>query len=173
MNLSNDKVSLRAPEPDDLDFLFILENDPDAADSGLATAPVSRRQMWDYINSYSADIYAAGELRLVVVDNDSGRAVGAVDLCDFSPRDRRAFVGIAIASEYRRLGFGRAALSLVCAYAADTLGLHSLAASVAADNSASRALFAACGFRTCGRLRSWVRRGTGYIDAQMFQILFQ
>lgn len=173
MNLSNSKVSLRAPEPADLDFLYLLENDPDAADSGLTTAPVSRRQLWNYINSYSADIYASGELRLVIVDNESGAAVGAVDLCDFSPRDRRAFVGIAIAPEYRRRSFGRAALSLLCAYAAETLGLHSLAASVAADNVASRALFGACGFRTCGRLRSWVRRGKGYTDAQMFQILFQ
>lgn len=173
MNLSNEKVSLRAPEPADLDFLFLLENDPDATDSGLATAPVSRQQMWNYINNYSADIFASGELRLVIVDNASGNAVGAIDLCDFSPRDRRAFVGIAIDSEYRRQGFGKAALSLLCSYASSTIGIHSLAASVAADNAASRALFASCGFRTCGRLRSWVRRGSSYADAQLYQILFQ
>lgn len=173
MNLSNEKVSLRAPEPSDLDFLFLLENDPDATDSGLATAPVSRQQMWNYINNYSADIFASGELRLVIVDNASGNAVGAIDLCDFSPRDRRAFVGIAIDSDCRGQGFGKAALALLCEYSSRTLGMHSLAASIAADNAASRALFASCGFRTCGRLRSWVRRGNTYADAQLYQILFQ
>lgn len=173
MTLSNEKVSLRAPEPSDLDFLFLLENDSEAAENGLATAPVSRQQMWSYINSYSADIFASGELRLVIVDNATRNAVGAIDLCDFSPRDRRAFVGIAIDSGYRRQGFGKAALSLLCEYASTTIGVHSLAALVAADNAASRALFAACGFSTCGRLRSWVRRGSSYIDAQLFQRLFQ
>lgn len=173
MTLSNDKVSLRAPEPSDLDFLFLLENDPDAADNGILTAPVSRQQMWNYINSYSADIFATGELRLVIADNASGNAVGAIDLCDFSARDRRAFVGIAIDSSCRRQGFGRSALALLCSYASATIGLHSLAASVAADNVASRALFTSCGFRSCGRLRSWVRRGNTYEDAQLYQILFQ
>ena len=73
--------------------------------NGILTAPVSRQQMWNYINSYSADIFATGELRLVIVDNASGNAVGAIDLCDFSARDRRAFVGIAIDSSCRRQGF--------------------------------------------------------------------
>ncbi len=173
MTLSNDKVSLRAPEPSDLDFLFLLENDPDAAGNGILTAPVSRQQMWNYINSYSADIFATGELRLVIVDNASGNAVGAIDLCDFSARDRRAFVGIAIDSSCRRQGFGRSALALLCSYASATIGLHSLAASVAADNVASRVLFTSCGFRSCGRLRSWVRQGNTYEDAQLYQILFQ
>lgn len=173
MILSNDKVSLRAPEPADLDFLFLLENDPDALDNSLNTAPVSRQQMWAYIDTYNADIFATSELRLVIVDNESGRAVGAVDLTEFSPRDRRAFVGIAIDADFRGRGLGRAALSLLCAYAADTLGIHALAAIVAAENAASRALFASCGFRTCGRLRSWLRHGNTYHDAQLYQRLMQ
>lgn len=173
MTLSNDKVTLRAPEPSDLDFLFLLENDSAVAWASLLTAPVSRQQMWDYINSYNADIFSAGELRLVVVDNASGAPVGAVDLTSFSARDRHALVGIAVAEGCRRQGFGKAALTLLCSYASTTLGIHSLAASVAEDNIASRALFESCGFRSCGRLRSWVRRGRIYADAQLYQILFQ
>lgn len=41
MNLSNDKVTLRAPEPEDLDFLYLLENDPDVIAGGNTPAPVS------------------------------------------------------------------------------------------------------------------------------------
>lgn len=172
MILSNEKVSLRAPEPADLDFLFMLENDADTAAAGCGTAPVSRQQMWNYINNYCADIFAAGELRLVVTDKESGEPVGAVDLTSFNARDRHALVGIAIAADRRGHGYGKAALTLLCSYASSTLGLHSLAASVAEDNAASRALFAACGFRSCGRLRSWLRRGRTFADSQLYQILF-
>lgn len=173
MPLSNEKVVLRAVEPGDLDFLYILENESLKSESGFTGAPLSRKNLADYIDAYRADIFADRQLRLVIEDADSGRAVGAVDISDFDPRDRRGFVGIAISAPYRRKGYARSALGLLCAYAATQLGMHQLAAQVPVDNTASRALFAACGFRTCGMLRSWVRRtGSSYADALIFQRLF-
>lgn len=172
MIIKNDLVILRAPEPHDVDFLFLLENNPDVAECSSATAPLSRQQMWTYIQNYSADIFAGGELRLVVVENGTGEAVGAVDITGFSARHRHAEVGIAIDEDARGRGLGKAALSLLCDYAHHTLGMHSLSALVAEDNKPSRALFAACGFAGCGRLRSWVRRGASYVDAQIYQRLF-
>ena len=50
--------------------------------------------------------------------------------------------------------------------------MHQLAAVVSVDNAASRALFDAAGYRTAGRLRSWVRRGRSYIDVLLYQRLF-
>lgn len=170
MNLSSDKVTLRAPEPEDLDFLYLLENDPDVIAGGNTPAPVSRQQLWTYIQNYSADIFAMGELRLVVVDNSTGQAVGTVDISSFSPHDRNGYVGIAIAAPYRGRGLGAAALKLLCRYAAVNIGMHTLVAAVAEDNHVSRSLFASCGFRTCGRLRSWIRRGDAHrCDAQLYQ----
>ncbi|MDE5661695.1 MAG: GNAT family N-acetyltransferase [Muribaculaceae bacterium] len=164
------EVSLRAVEKEDLDFLFMLENTTDIARAGFATAPASRRMLWEYIENYTADIFADKQLRLIVVAE--GKAVGAVDISDFDARDRRGFVGIAIAPQYRRRGYGRAALVQLCEYARTTIGMHQLTAVVAVDNTASLALFAACGFKTCGCLRSWVRRGNSYTDARICQRLF-
>lgn len=172
MILSNDIIELRAPEPSDLDLLFILENEQTRAECAFTTAPASRNQIWKYLDSYDSDIYSTRQLRLVIVDKSTGQPAGVIDLSDYEPRDRRAFVGISILEPLRGHGLGKAALSLLCDYAAETLGMHQLSAQIAVDNTASRRLFEACGFKTCGRLRSWIRRGPHYIDALICQRLF-
>ena len=164
------KITLRAPEPADLDFLFLLESADPCGEGAFASAPLSRHMLWQYIQDYDADIYAARQLRLVA--EADGIPVAAVDIYDFDPRNRRGFVGIAVLPDMRRRGIGKAALDCLCDYAAVTLGIHQLAAVVAVDNIASRALFTACGFKGCGRLRSWVRRSERYVDAIIFQRLF-
>lgn len=170
--LSNETVSLRAVEPSDLDMLYMLENDTDAAECSFGTAPLSRHMLWQYIENYSADIHAGGEIRFIIVENASGQSVGTIDISDYNTRDRHGFVGIAILPESRRRGLGYAALKLLCSYASETVGAHSLAAQVAADNEASRRMFAKAGFHTCGSLRSWIRRGKHYADVLLYQILF-
>ena len=165
------EVLLRAAEPFDLDFLYTLENENVSTDGAL-TAPPSRRMLHDYLTAYSADIFADKQLRLVIADAATGDAVGAVDIYDFAPRDRRGYVGIAVLERFRGRGYGKAALDALCTFASGSLGMHQLAAMVAADNDAARSLFASCGFKGCGRLRSWLRRGTRYADAIIFQRLF-
>lgn len=172
MQISDTRIILRPVEPEDLDTLYLLENATSRAEGGFATAPASRFELSRYIESYSADIFAEKQLRLMIVARDSGRTVGAIDISDFDARNRRGFVGIAVIEDERRKGYGRAALEVLCGYAADVLGMHQLDAQIAYDNEASRALFGACGFRTCGRLRSWLRRGSSYADALLYQRIF-
>ena len=172
MKLSDNRILLRAPEPSDLDFLFMLQSLDGIEGSGFDTAPVSRQQLWQYIDCYQADIFAQKELRLVIADSVTGERVGCVDISDYDCRDRRGFVGIIIAPAFRRRGYALAALEVLCAYASDTLGMHQLAAVVDCGNAASKALFAAAGFKSAGRLRSWLRRGRMYADALIFQRLF-
>ena len=166
------RVALRDVEPADLDLLFMLENDPHRRQSAFTTAPASRQMLWEYINGYQADIYAEKQLRLIITLIDGGEAIGAIDISDFDARDRRGFVGIALIEKYRRQGYGSEALGLLTAYASQTLGMHQLAALVAIDNTASRALFEAAGFATSGRLRSWIRTASHYTDALIYQRLF-
>jgi diamine N-acetyltransferase len=172
MKINNDLVALRAPEPGDVDALFRHENAPESPDATLTCAPVSRRMLERYVENYSADIADTGSLRLMVVAADSGRTVGSVDLYDHNSRDRRAYVAIYIEESARRRGYGLAALGLLCTYASETLGLHQLAAEIAVGNAPSRGLFAKAGFKTCGRLRSWLRTGRRYSDVIICQRLF-
>lgn len=170
--LAGSKVTLRAVEPADTDFIYMLENEPGCARSSFATAPASRQMIWRYIEEYSADIYADKQLRLIIADSSDGNAVGSIDISDFNVRDRRGFVGIAILEKYRGRGYGHDALDILCGYAANILGMHQLAAIVAVDNVASRALFEGAGFATAGRLRSWLRVARHYTDVLVYQRLF-
>lgn len=167
--LTDRDLRLRAPEPSDLDTLYIWENDPELWPCGNATAPLSRHRLSEYIESYDANIFAAGQLRLVV--EVEGRAAGTLDITDFNPRDHHARLGIFIAPEYRRRGYALRALRLAMAWAASSIGMHSLVALVAADNAPSRSLFASAGFKTCGRMRSMLRRGRSYADIIIYQVL--
>ncbi len=165
-------ISLRAPEIEDLDFLYTLENDPQAAEAAFTTAPMSRFMLRSYLENYDADFFAAKQLRLIITDSQTSAKVGCVDISDYIPRDRRAFVGIAIAPQYRGRGYAKAALTQICQYASSVLGLHQLAAQISIDNSASIHIFKQQGFKPCGKLRSWIRHGNSYTDALIFQKLF-
>lgn len=172
LSLTGRLVRLRAVEPGDLDLLFMLENDPGRTQASFTTAPASRLQLWEYINNYQADIYAEKQLRLIIEAIDGACAVGAVDISDFDARDRRGFVGIAILENERGKGYALDALDVLNDFASHTLGMHQLAAVVSVDNAASRALFDAAGYRTAGRLRSWIRLGRSYTDVLLYQRLF-
>lgn len=165
-------VRLRALEPTDLDLLYELENDSALWADGTTLAPFSRRQLYDYIATYSNDIYTERQLRLMAVDADTGQAVGMVDLTDFEPADMRAQVGLLIVPAMQGRGYGRAALQAAMDYCRGTLQLHQLWALVAQGNDASMALFRGRGFRSAGRLRSWLRRRGSWRDAIILQHLF-
>lgn len=168
--ISDGKISLRAPEPSDVDALFIWENDCSMWFDGRIRAPLSRHQLWQYVESYSADPLVEGQARFMIVDISSRQALGSVDLYDIDIANRRAGVGVMIAPEYRRKGYASRAIALIADYCRDALGLHQLWAIVGADNTASRNLFAAASFSVAGYLRSWIRRSSSrYGDAYIYQ----
>lgn len=162
--LSDKSLLLRAPEPGDVDAIFLWENDLGMAEASVSGAPVSRLQVWNYVHNYDADPLSAGELRLIIADRASGDRLGHIDLLQIDRRNARAGVAIYVAPTFRRRGIAAAALGMIARYALRTLDLHQLWAHVAADNAASLALFKKAGFRPCGRLRSWLRRDGRWID---------
>lgn len=172
-SLSGKNITLRSPEPSDLDFLYLSENDTDIWDYGSTRAPLSRHQLWQYIDSYDGDIFSQRQLRMVIVENATGQAVGAVDIYDFDARDSRGNVGIFITEDSRRKGYATEALDLIAVYARETLAMHQLAAWVSVDNAASIALFKRCGYKSKACLRSWIKRGRTYSDVLVFQLLFE
>lgn len=70
-------VHLRALEPSDVDRLYIWENNPDMWRYGFSPAPLSRHQIWEYVEKYDANPLAQGQLRLMI---DTGNdTVGTLD----------------------------------------------------------------------------------------------
>jgi len=165
---------LRAPEPCDLDALYLWENDPAVWRVSFNDGPVSRHALWQYIENYSSDISVYGQLRLMIVCDSTGESVGTIDLSGYSARHRRAELGVYVAPRFRRCGYALGAVHEMCDYARDVLGLHQLVAMMAVDNKASIGLFTVAGFRTCGCLRSYLRlnadRYTDVLLAQKFLV---
>ena len=163
-------VTLRALEPEDLDFLYQIENDDCLWLVGNTNVPYSRYALHDYIAHASADIYVDKQVRLMIEDAQ-GTSVGLVDLVDCDPRHLRAEVGVVIEPGHRREGFAKAALTAALDYAQRILHLHQLYAIVDAQSDAARALFLKVGFSESAVLHHWLFNGSQYHDAILMQRL--
>jgi len=75
------------------------------------------------------------------------------------------------AEDDRRKGFAADALTLMCRYAKNTLGLHQLYANIGANNPKSLALFAKCGFNQTGQKKDWLKTPLGWIDEFLYQCI--
>ena len=168
--LQKDGYQLRAPEPEDLDCMYQFENTPSLWEVGNATGPYSRFHLKQYLETNKNDIYADGQLRLMI-ESPEKEIVGIIDLFNFEPFHNRAEVGIVIAEEHRRKGIGQLALDLLISHCFDYLGIHQLYASIDVTNEASRRLFHQCGFEECGYMKDWMRTGKTYRDVVMVQRL--
>jgi len=164
-------VQLRALEPEDLDFLFALENDPDIWSVSDTQAPVSRHALRAYLAHAATDFYVVRQVRLVVTTETSRLPVGVVDLFEYDPLHQRAGVGITILAGHRRRGYAQQALELVKNHARQVLRLHQVYATVGAANSGSMRLFRAAGFRRVGTRQAWLRTPSGWEDAVEWQCL--
>ena len=168
--LQKDGYRLRAPEPEDLDYMLQFENTPSLWEVSNATGPYSRFYLKQYIESNKNDLYADNQLRLMI-ESPEKEVVGIIDIFNFEPFHNRAEVGIVIADHSRRLGIGLLALELLTKHCFDYLGIHQLYAFIDVTNEACRRLFQKGGFEECALLKDWMRTGKTYRDVVMVQRL--
>ena len=162
---------LRAPEMTDLEVMYSMENDPELWDVTNFSVPYSRFTLKTYIENASCDMFADRQLRLMIVRYADAEVLGTIDITDFAPRHARGEVGISIRKEFRKQGYAREALQLLCDYAFRFLHLAQLNAHVFADNTASLQLFESCGFVRCGLLKQWWMTADGFQDVVVMQRL--
>ena len=168
--LENKTISLRAPEPEDLDLLYIWENEPSVWQVSGTLTPFSRYVLKLYLDNAGKDIYEAKQLRMIIQLKDKHRPLGAIDLFDFDPHHHRAGIGILIAEHSdRRLGYAMEALETMMEYCFDVLHLHQLYCNITAGNTASIKLFKEAGFEECGRKKEWLFNGSNYDDELLLQ----
>ena len=167
MNIEATICRLRALEPEDLELMYGWENDMQIWRVSGTVAPFSRHVLSRLIEEQQFDIYATRQMRLVI--EHDGQAVGAVDLFEFDPHNRRAGVGIIVDSQHRAQGLGHDALKALEQYARQTLHLHQLWCSVTVDNEASQKLFRKAGYVECGLRREWILTSDGALDEILMQ----
>lgn len=168
--LSSERLSLRALEPEDLDFLYRWENDSSIWGEGSMIPPFSRYDLKNYIAN-ATDIFTSRELRLIVEENASRRQVGVVDLFDFEPIAQRVELGILIDEVVRGRGYAKETLEMVVRYVFDYLRCHQIMAKVNAKNEPSLKLFQEMNFTQAGKLTDWVRDGDDWSDCVLFQLV--
>ncbi|MFK2059468.1 GNAT family N-acetyltransferase [Bacteroides fragilis] len=169
--LANERIYLRAVEPEDLDLMYEMENDPSMWDISSFTVPYSRFVLKQYIEGSQSDMFADKQLRLMIMRRKDNCTLGTVDITDFVPLHSRGAVGIAVHSNYRQEGYASDALKLLCEYAFNFLFIKQLYAHIAVDNEPTLRLFNSCGFTQCGVLKEWLLTHEGYKDAVLVQCM--
>jgi diamine N-acetyltransferase len=170
--LKGDNIYIRALEPNDLEFVYGLENDQSIWEVSNTHTPYSRFLVKQYLENAHQDIYEAKQLRLAICQDQDFPALGLIDLFDFDPKNNRAGVGIVIQdNENRKLNIGSEALELLIEYAFYNLNLHQLYANIGTENEASKALFAKFGFEMIGVKKDWTFVNGIYKDEAIFQLI--
>lgn len=173
MKLNGATIALRALEPEDLDYLYEVENDSDIWELSSTQTPYSQFVLKQYLErSLSADIYALRELRLVICTKEDRSPIGLIDLFDFDPINKRAGIGILISDEQNRgLGYASEALELLIDYSFEVIGLHQLYCNILFDNPNSIHLFQKFGFEEIGVKKDWIFDGQHYKDELLYQLI--
>lgn len=173
MNIEGRICRLRALEPQDLDVMYSWENNIATWRVSGTVAPFSRHILSRLIDEQQYDIFATRQMRLVIEDIESSNVVGAVDLFEYDPLNRRAGIGIIVDPKYRQQGFAHDALCCVEKYGKVHLHLHQLWCSTLSDNRASIKLFTKAGYQECGRRKDWIIESQGPTDEILMQKILE
>lgn len=173
--LTKSNITLRAMEPDDIDFLIEIENDTSFWHLSNTMLPYSRFDLEQYILMGDKDIYAQKQIRLIIEKTSAGlrTPIGAVDLFNYAPKHQRAGVGIILLETERSKGYAALAIDILVLYAREHLGLHQLYCNIEEDNESSVHLFTKKGFKLAGKKQDWNLRGKTYISEYLYQLIFE
>lgn len=169
--LKGQNIKLRALEPEDLDFLFQIENNESFWEISHTQAPFSKYLLKLYLENAHLDIYEAKQLRLVIEENQTLNQVGMIDLFDFNPHHKRAGIGILIHPEFQTKGFASEALKIVINYSFHHLNLHQLYANITSDNTNSINLFSKHSFKQTAIKEDWLLVNDSFKDELLFQLI--
>lgn len=171
VTLKGKYIYLRALEPEDLEFIYAIENNEALWELSNTQTPYSRYLIKEYLNNAHKDIYEVKQLRLVISDFDD-QALGLIDLFDFDFKNKRAGIGILIKFETdRHQGFGKEALKLLIDYCFKQLQLHQLYCNISEENIASVQLFKKQGFIPIGIKKDWNFNGSTFKNEYLLQLI--
>ncbi|MDG1402247.1 GNAT family N-acetyltransferase [Polaribacter sp.] len=171
MSLSGEKIILRALEPEDLNFLYQIENNESFWEVSHTQTPFSKYILKRYLENAHLDIYESKQLRLLIEEKSTRKQIGMIDLFDYNPQHKRAGVGILIHPDFEKNGFASEALSIIINYSFSHLQMHQLYANITSDNIKSLALFNKYNFIKTGVKKDWILSEGKFKDEVLFQLI--
>ncbi|PIA82135.1 GNAT family N-acetyltransferase [Gaetbulibacter sp. 4G1] len=171
ITLKGKNIYLRALEPEDLEFIHIIENDESIWEISNTQTPYSKFLIKQYLEHSQKDIFEVKQLRLVI-SSYGEEPLGMIDIFDFDFKNSRAGIGILIkdAAE-RNKGNGSEALQLLINYCFTHLNLHQLYCNISEENEASIKLFSNQGFKEIGLKKDWNYVNSSYKNEYLFQLI--
>ncbi|GAA3588898.1 GNAT family protein [Flavivirga amylovorans] len=171
ITLKGENIYLRALEPEDLEFIHIIENDESIWEISNTITPYSKYLIKQYLEQAHKDIFEVKQLRLVI-SSYKEESLGMIDLFDFDFKNGRAGVGILVKEiGDRGKGYGYEALKLLIDYSFTHLGLHQLYCNISEDNETSIKLFTNQGFKKIGLKKDWIHTNGSYKNEYLFQLI--
>lgn len=169
------EIILRAPELSDLDQIQAWENNQELWYLSNTLLPFSRFAIEQYILNEQEDIFSKKQARFIISvankNENKLESVGAIDLFDFDPKNRRAGIGILIDEKHRKKGYANMALAQLIDYGFKVLNLHQLYCSILASNTDSINLFERQHFSIIGVKREWVLYNNEWQDEYLLQLI--
>ena len=169
--LKGTHINLRALEPEDLDFLYQIENNESFWQVSHTNTPFSKYILKQYIENAHLDIFEAKQLRLLIEEKLTRKQIGMIDLFDFNPIHKRAGIGILIHPKFQKNGFASEALSNLISYCFSHLNLHQLYANISSDNIKCISLFTKHHFKEAGIKKDWNLLNGKFTDEVLFQLI--
>ncbi len=171
--LAKGKISLRPPEPEDIDFLLKMENDTSLWNVSNTHNPFSRFDIEQYVLLADKDIYSAMQLRFIIENIESSNhvKVGVIDVFDFDAHNRRAGIGVMIIEKDQNKGYAGIALDILISFLFSHIGIHQLYCNIGVDNNTSIKLFESRGFNRVGIKKEWNLVGNKWADEYMYQLI--
>lgn len=170
LTLKNEYISLRALEPEDLEFIHTIENDETIWALSNTITPYSRYVIKNYLENAFKDIFETKQLRLAIT-LPKGKTIGLIDVFDFDFKNHRAGIGIVLKKQFQKQGFANYALQLLIKYCFTHLQLHQLYCNITEDNNSSIALFKKQGFKLVGLKKDWTFVNGSYKNEYLFQLI--
>ena len=148
-------IFLRALESNDIDYLFLVENNEKYWSISDVQVPFSKYILTSYLENSDMDIYKVKQLRLVISDYEYN-TIGLIDLFDIDFKNKRAGVAIIINDDKQRQGYAKEAIKLLINYSKTHLSLHQLYCNALEDNIQSLNLFKSVNFVEVGLKKDWI-----------------
>lgn len=172
MKLENKSIILRALEPEDLEYVYEIENNTDFWEISHTQTPYSRFLIKQYLENAHQDIYEAKQLRLVIETKEGKKAIGLIDLFEFDPKNQRVGMGILISdSQERQKGYATEAVETLIQFTFKHLQCHQIFVNIDPDNTASCKLFSNFGFECIGIKKEWNKFENTRKDEALFQLI--
>lgn len=148
-DIAGKRVILRAAYGQDWGVLLTLSGDPGI---GKVTKGYQRSAVSAYRMGASCfrPVPADSFRRIIADQEDPDTGLGVIMLSDMDAENGTAQIYIKLLEPARGRGYGQDAVDALVTYAFRELGLKCICSSILEDNTASRKLFEACGFRLEG-----------------------